>query len=150
MACSILKDSLAPWYWQQLQLLPALKESVLLCCTHAGSGSSAQGFCQSWRRLWLLAQPLVGSGEELSDVCAPPRHLMLQPEGPNCQEGLTLTVAAASPAFVPAVDHSRVELSLITSDADSHYINANFIKVLLPSLPFAVQWCLQQLLELPG
>ncbi|NXV42542.1 PTN22 phosphatase, partial [Uria aalge] len=25
-------------------------------------------------------------------------------------------------------DHSRVELSLITSDADSHYINANFIK----------------------
>uniref|UniRef100_A0A8C3MXK7 protein-tyrosine-phosphatase n=1 Tax=Geospiza parvula TaxID=87175 RepID=A0A8C3MXK7_GEOPR len=25
-------------------------------------------------------------------------------------------------------DHSRVELSLITSDTDSHYINANFIK----------------------
>ncbi|XP_010146497.1 PREDICTED: tyrosine-protein phosphatase non-receptor type 22, partial [Eurypyga helias] len=25
-------------------------------------------------------------------------------------------------------DHSRVELSLVTSDADSHYINANFIK----------------------
>uniref|UniRef100_A0A674K7Y7 protein-tyrosine-phosphatase n=1 Tax=Terrapene triunguis TaxID=2587831 RepID=A0A674K7Y7_9SAUR len=25
-------------------------------------------------------------------------------------------------------DHSRVELSLITSDKDSHYINANFIK----------------------
>ncbi|KFQ73165.1 Tyrosine-protein phosphatase non-receptor type 22 [Phaethon lepturus] len=25
-------------------------------------------------------------------------------------------------------DHSRVELSVITSDADSHYINANFIK----------------------
>lgn len=74
---------------------------------------------------------------------------MLQPEGPNCQEELTLTLTA-SPAFVPAVDHSRVELSLITSDADSHYINANFIKVLFPSLSFAVQWCLQQLLELPG
>lgn len=29
----------------------------------------------------------------------------------------------------PTVDHSRVELSLITSDTDSHYINANFIKV---------------------
>ncbi|XP_073175744.1 tyrosine-protein phosphatase non-receptor type 22 isoform X6 [Lepidochelys kempii] len=27
-------------------------------------------------------------------------------------------------------DHSRVELSLITSDKDSHYINANFIKVI--------------------
>ncbi|XP_044539688.1 tyrosine-protein phosphatase non-receptor type 22-like, partial [Gracilinanus agilis] len=25
-------------------------------------------------------------------------------------------------------DHSRVKLSLITSDEDSHYINANFIK----------------------
>lgn len=46
------------------------------------------------------------------------------------------TVTAASP-FVPAVDHSRVELSLITSDADSHYINANFIKV----LPFMVFCC---------
>ncbi|NWZ68893.1 PTN22 phosphatase, partial [Acrocephalus arundinaceus] len=28
-------------------------------------------------------------------------------------------------------DHSRVKLSLITSDTDSHYINANFIKVCL-------------------
>ncbi|KAM7170011.1 tyrosine-protein phosphatase non-receptor type 22 isoform 2-T2 [Macrochelys suwanniensis] len=28
-------------------------------------------------------------------------------------------------------DHSRVELSLITSDKDSHYINANFIKIVV-------------------
>jgi len=45
-----------------------------------------------------------------------------------------INIAAAS-AFVPTDDHSRVELSLITSDTDSHYINANFIKVLLLS------WC---------
>ncbi|KAF2976110.1 hypothetical protein EK904_014681 [Melospiza melodia maxima] len=48
------------------------------------------------------------------------------PQGLSELEGQTLT---PSPAF--AVDHSRVELSLITSDTDSHYINANFIKVCL-------------------
>lgn len=47
----------------------------------------------------------------------------------------TYTNIAAASAFVPTDDHSRVELSLITSDTDSHYINANFIKVLLLS------WC---------
>lgn len=68
---------------------------------------------------------------------------MLQFSLPFCAvlkpEGLIATgninIAATSPAFVPADDHSRVELSLITSDIDSHYINANFIKVLLLS------WC---------
>uniref|UniRef100_A0A674GZB9 protein-tyrosine-phosphatase n=1 Tax=Taeniopygia guttata TaxID=59729 RepID=A0A674GZB9_TAEGU len=52
-----------------------------------------------------------------------PRAPGAAPQGLRDLEGQTLT---ASPTF--AVDHSRVELSLITSDTDSHYINANFIK----------------------
>ena len=85
---------------------------------------------------------------ELSDTHAPPKHLVLQFEELSYHEGQTVTAAAS--AFVPAVDHSRVELSLITSDEDSCYINANFIKVLLLSWCFTVQRCLWQLLVLPG
>lgn len=81
-------------------------------------------------------------------MCAPSKHLVLQSEELSHHERLTVTAAAS--AFVPAVDHSRVELSLITSDADSHYINANFIKVLCLSWCFAVQRCLYPLLVLPG
>lgn len=77
---------------------------------------------------------------EFFDVRAPPKHLVLQSEELTYHE--RQTVMAAASAFVPTVDHSRVELSLITSDADSHYINANFIKVLLFSWCFAVQRCL--------
>lgn len=49
---------------------------------------------------------------------------------PDLRKGLWLSPLNDSIVFFCIIDdHSRVELSLITSDEDSSYINANFIKV---------------------
>lgn len=45
------------------------------------------------------------------------------------------------PSLVPAVDHSRVKLGLKTTNQDTDYVNANFIKVKVTKKSFVVQVC---------
>lgn len=42
------------------------------------------------------------------------------------------------PLFFSTVDHSRVKLGLKTTNQDTDYVNANFIKVKVPEIPFSL------------